>query len=248
MSDTAHFFWQGQLTPWELAALESFRRNGWKVKLWSYDHHDVAGVESADAESILPRNGQSAYRYQGFETNPAAWSEFFRIKLLIEEGGWWFDTDCICLRNVGEFQEAAKNRPYVLGFENEDRKEVNNAVQQFNDINLASEMLEYLESVADSQNGNFPSWGELGFKHITGFLNEKKMLDFALPARKFYPVDSTDSAVKSMLDPRCADVSILSDSLVLHYWNFMISRAGIDKRKTMPPVGSILDLAMKGQI
>src|ERR1700678_418306 len=81
----------------ERLCIESFLQNGHPFHLYVYE--DVAGVpagtELRDANQILPASRIFQYyehaSYSGF-------SNFFRYKLLLEFGGWYTDTDMVCLR------------------------------------------------------------------------------------------------------------------------------------------------------
>ena len=81
----------------ERLAVESFLRNGHSFHLYVYD--DVDGVPKGavlkDANEIIPR--AEVFRNVQDKTY-AAFSDIFRYKLLAERGGYWVDTDVVCLR------------------------------------------------------------------------------------------------------------------------------------------------------
>ncbi len=97
MSDAIQSLWIGSaLSTMERLSLTSFVAAGHNVHLYTYD--DVAGVpegvELRDANAILPRS--RIFRYAEHDT-VSGFSNFFRYKLLLERGGWWVDTDVVCL-------------------------------------------------------------------------------------------------------------------------------------------------------
>ena len=81
----------------EQLSISSFLLNGHDYHLYVYE--DVknvpAGTLLMDANEILPASRVFQYKrspsYAGF-------ANFFRYKLLLERGGWWADTDTICLK------------------------------------------------------------------------------------------------------------------------------------------------------
>lgn len=93
-------FWSGsRLSAINRACLRSFIGRGHQYVLYSYDAPNVPdGVIVRDANEILPSN--SIFHFQ----NPATHSEdigpfadYFRLKLLVERGGWYCDVDTVCL-------------------------------------------------------------------------------------------------------------------------------------------------------
>ena len=92
--------WIGTIGPLEYLSMASFIAHGHNYHLYAYD--DVgrvpAGVHIKDASAILPAShiftharGKEKGGYSGF-------ADLFRYKLLAINGGWWVDTDMICLQ------------------------------------------------------------------------------------------------------------------------------------------------------
>jgi len=97
--------WIGdRLTSMEKLCISSFLRHGHDIHLYVYQVIDGVppGTKIKDGNDVLPSSAIFTYRdnksYAGF-------SNFFRYKLLLENGGWWVDTDVVCLRTL-EFQGA----------------------------------------------------------------------------------------------------------------------------------------------
>ena len=66
-SDTANFFWMGNLTIYEIANIESFINKGFKVNIWTYDinldfKHLQSKLTIQDASIILDKNPNLNYR------------------------------------------------------------------------------------------------------------------------------------------------------------------------------------------
>src|SRR5882757_9078074 len=105
--------WIGQLSPLERLCLDSFVAKGHAVHLYTYDtiENVPQGVTLRDASKILPPSKVFRNRLGKGKGSLAAFSDLFRYKLLLDEGGWWVDTDVFCLK---PFDFAA---PYVFGAE-----------------------------------------------------------------------------------------------------------------------------------
>lgn len=81
----------------ERLSISSFLLNGHDYHLYVYD--DVksvpVGTVLMDANEILPSS--AIFQYKG-SPSFAGFANSFRYKLLLERGGWWADTDTICLK------------------------------------------------------------------------------------------------------------------------------------------------------
>ena len=115
LREPVHMLWIGErLSALERLACASFLDHGHPLHLWTYG--PVAGVPEGttvcDATEVLPRS--AIFRY-GPETGPGAGSlagfaNLFRYRLLLERGGWWADSDVVCLRRPNPLHAAAARR------------------------------------------------------------------------------------------------------------------------------------------
>ena len=90
---------EGPLTAMEQLSLRSFLANGHPYHLYSYDEvpNLPAGAELRPAAEVLPAS--AVFRYSDAAGGSvAAFSNLFRYRLLHQRGGWWADTDVVCLR------------------------------------------------------------------------------------------------------------------------------------------------------
>ena len=97
---TVQGLWVGKLTDMEKLCMRSFLHHGFKYDLYTYAPiWDVpAGVNVLDANAIIPR--EQAFltaRVLGGKTW-AGFSDIFRYKMLMMKGGWWIDSDFVCLK------------------------------------------------------------------------------------------------------------------------------------------------------
>jgi mannosyltransferase OCH1-like enzyme len=103
--------WIGQrLSFMERLSIASFLANGHDYHLYAYEdlENAPAGIVVKTADEIIPRS--LIFQYKNYPSY-AGFSNFFRYKLLLSNGGWWADTDVICLKHFG-FEE-----PYVFASE-----------------------------------------------------------------------------------------------------------------------------------
>jgi hypothetical protein len=96
-------WFDGALPLLQQISVASFLANGHDYHLYTYGTvEDVPpGTKFMDAGEILPRS--SVFPDRG-GTGFAAFADIFRYKLLLERGGWWVDTDFVCLR-VFDFEK-----------------------------------------------------------------------------------------------------------------------------------------------
>ena len=100
----AQFLWVGPgLSPLENLCLKSFVTVGYEVHLYSYGPLERVpeGVILKDAGEIIPADDQ----FFGPNTCNGQYANFsdrFRYYLLLERGGWWFDTDHVALKVLPE--------------------------------------------------------------------------------------------------------------------------------------------------
>jgi hypothetical protein len=224
-------FWHGgPLSPYERMCLRSFVDCGHAVDLYTYDPGlDVpAGVRVRDAGELIGPDEVFVYEAEGFgKGSPSAFSNLFRYKLLAERGGWWIDTDVVCLTDripdLGEF------------FARQDADLVACGVMYFAPGHPV--MARCLERA--TRLGRAVRWGETGPHLLTRVLGEGGDLGRALPASVCYPVHHSQAldvlrpSMTAVLAPR------LESSLFLHVWNAVLVFRGVQKT-SLPPRGSLL--------
>ena len=239
-SNTANFFWEGNLTNYEATSINSFVNNGFKVNLWSYSQNSFSKISDKvhmkNASNILPVDLLDKLNQNHQKANYSSFSNLFRYKLLDIYGGWWFDTDCLCQKNVYHFENLISNRDYVLGLEKKDY--VGSAVMYFSNTELLNEIEENAYKLI-KENKNKLKWGEIGPDLITEVAIKKGIIDKILPPNYFFPVSPNN--IQELFNPGIKqDVkSKLSDTYVCHTWNEMFRKYDINKR-VFPPKGSFM--------
>jgi hypothetical protein len=219
-TDQIAMLWIGdRLSPIETACMNSFIAAGHGADLYTYG--PVAeipdGVEVRDANEILPRDSIFVYRTDPGKGSPSAFTNLFRYKLLSMRGGWWVDADVFCLR---PFDFATD---LVFGLERPGR--VNSCVIK---APAGHPLMEHLYLKA-SEMGQEVSWGQTGPELFTSGLQQFGLLQKALPAAAFCPIDHLEwhlpfRAVDCDIARRSSDTSF-----GLHLWNEMLRRHDISK-------------------
>jgi hypothetical protein len=224
-------FWHGgALSPYEQFCLKSFIDCGYAVDLYTYDLRIAvpAGVRVCDAAELISRDEVFVYQAEGFgKGSPSAFSNYFRYKLLVEKGGWWIDTDVVCLTDripvVDDF------------FARQDADFVACGTMYFEPRHPI--MLRCLEQARKL--GRDVKWGDSGPRLLTRVLGECGSLDRAVPASVCYPIhysqalDVLRPSKTAVLAPR------IETSLFLHVWNSMLVHCGVEKT-CLAPKGSLL--------
>ena len=95
------FWFGGDLSPVEHLCLKSFIAHGHRFQLYAYEEvgNVPRGCELLDAATVVPRDQLFLYAHGDHAGTPAGFANLFRYTLLDRDGGWWVDTDVLCLRS-----------------------------------------------------------------------------------------------------------------------------------------------------
>lgn len=170
--------WIGEyLGGMELLSIKSFLHHGHDYHLYVYDEvkNVPDGVVVKDGREILGAEFANRDRFGTF----TFFADRFRYRMLLMKGGWWVDTDVICVRPF-HFDET-----YVFGFEGADGS-VNNAVLK---APAGAPLLQALDSNAFAVDDHV-NWGVIGPKLLTKALGHEYFTDlrrYIQPIEVFYP-------------------------------------------------------------
>ncbi len=237
--DHANFFWMGDLTIYEIANLQSFIKNGFKVIIWTYDKNlekntNLKEVSFKDANLVLNESLLTKFKQGRQKSSLSSFSNLFRYELLKKYGGWWFDMDCICVKNIDEFIKLTNNRDFVIGRER--KNYTGSSVLYFNDVKILDELIQEVESISKQNEYSF-FWGEIGPDLISEIILKNNLMNDTLDENYFYKI-SADKFHK-FFENRTHLMIDIEDSYILHTWNEMFNRFSISKKR-LPPQGSIL--------
>lgn len=216
--------WVGaELSAMEQMSIASFLVNGHEYHLYVYQDvkHLPAGTVIKDASEVLPSS--MIFQYRDFKSY-SGFSNFFRYKLLLERGGWWVDTDMICLQ---PFDFAAA---YVFSSEiNEGQEIITSGVIK---TPAGSPAMAYAWQICQEKNIENLMWGETGPGLIGEAVRLCSLENFKQPSEVFCPLNYFEW--DKVLEPN--EVwSFDKTTYALHLWNEMWRRAGFDKDETYHP-------------
>jgi mannosyltransferase OCH1-like enzyme len=215
--------WIGKrLSTMELLSIRSFLHHGHDYELYLYEPVEnlPEGAVARDANEILPASRIFQYADCG---SYAGFSNFFRYKLLLARGGWWVDTDIVCLR---PFDFAA---PYVFASEMVPSGPV--AASAVIKCPAKSEVMAFAWQFCASRNPATLKWGETGPRLVAELISRFSLQKYLYPPEVFCPLSYSDwekvlEAGRHLnLDERSASV---------HLWNEMWRHAGRDKDGDYP--------------
>lgn len=234
-------FWHGSaLTRLERLCMTSFIAHGHRLQLHVYEEPAgvPAGVELADAERVLSRRAMFRDEKSG---SLAPFADWFRYRLLYQQGGIWADADVVCLKPLA--YASAEIYAWM------DETVINNAVLGLPaGHRLAAWMAECCERpnrflpydsrrikrrklrrfLQGNRRGNI-RWGEYGPDGLTQAAQHFGDDAKALPFWHFYPIYYLNW--RTVFDDSLRDnPDILGESRALHLWNEMTRRSpGFDK-------------------
>lgn len=213
--------------------MTSFVHHGFRVRLWCYRPLDAPpGVEVCDATSLMPEADIARFTQAGVKGSVASFANVFRYRLLAEQGGWWFDSDVLCLKPHDQF---FMDREYVFGYSRSDV--VANGIMK---IPSSFAQIVYDEAVMIGNRNNWTfHWGEIGPKLFTSVAKREGVIHHACPASVFIPIAYFNAFWA--LDPdRAEEVEIICEhSHTYHFFNEILRQNAIPKF-LMPPEGSYL--------
>jgi hypothetical protein len=241
--EKANFFWCGNpLSLYEQLCLMSFVKNGFEVNVWSYMNLDLPeGVILRKAQEIISQDHLFKYTQSGNPKNLAAFSDVFRFNLTTKNPGeWWFDIDCICLKNSDDFAKLKLNKNLIIGWE--DESNANGAVLNILNQEIGKNLVAKQKYICDTVN-DIP-WGDIGPKLLTKFCLENNISNEIFPKEVFYPIHYNQTSL--FFDPHETErvLNICKNSYTCHIWNEILSRNNINKN-ILPPIDSFLYIMFK---
>lgn len=215
--------WVGPaLSVMEQLSISSFLANGHEYHLYVYDdvQNIPPGATVKDANSILPAS--DIFQYTG-RPSYAGFSNFFRYKLLLERGGWWADTDMVCLK---PFDFASE---FVFSMEISKSAEVvsSSAIK----APAGSDVMAYAWKVCQSKEKEKLVWGETGPRLMADAVRKFNLKEYTQPPQVFCPVGFFEW--RKILEPDCDGLQIES-SYAIHLWNEKWREVNQDKNARYP--------------
>jgi hypothetical protein len=212
MSETVQSLWIGAYLPLiHRLSIQSFLQHGHAYHLYAYGEVDdvPAGTTICDAADVLSRESIFCYQ-EGFgKGSYSAFSNLFRYKLLFEKGGWWVDTDVVCLKPF-DFEDT-----YVFATEQKPDRTTRVASCVIKSP-AGADYLRYCLDVCDAKDKAKVVWGEIGPWLMDDAINRFNLHEYCAPVHVFNPIDYFKFT--DILAPDF-DPTRLAGSYAVHLWN-----------------------------
>ncbi len=215
--------WVGdRLSTMEQLCILSFLRHGHPFRLYTYGpvENVPSGAEICDANEVIPQS--RIFRYANGSL--AGFANFFRYKLLLEQGGWWVDLDVICLR---PFDFSAE---YVFSAEMFHQTPI--VASSVIKAPRGSEFCKYAWSVCQGKDTQNLRWGETGPRLAGEAVELLGLQRYVVGPEVFSPVE-TDTW-EEIFDPN-GRAEFGPSTRAVHLWNELWRREGLDKNATYAP-------------
>ena len=197
-------FWHGSLTTMERLSMRSFIAHGHELHLYVYDQPTgvPAGVIVKDAREILPESEMATFRCA------QQFSDWFRIKLLLDKGGWNTDLDNVLLKPL-DFESE------FVFYRDHDESTISLALAKAPaGASFLQHCAAYIEPLSLEERAQL-SWQEIGTELVLGAIEYFKLTGYAQPGLAFDPVHWT--RVRGLVDP--AAEWDLSQSYAVHLFH-----------------------------
>lgn len=210
--------------------VQSFLNQGAAYHLYCYDHVSEVpkGTILKDAAAILPREQVFPYK-DGFGAGSySAGSNYFRYKLLLDQGGWWVDTDVVCLR---PFDFAAES---VIASEQRDRRERGAETGAGSSVirqPAGSALMRWAWRACRERDRDTVRWGEVGPRLLDEGVRALGYDEDLAPTQVFSPIAFYDW--EALIRPNGAR-SFDPDTYAIHLWHQMWKAAGVDPDGAFP--------------
>jgi hypothetical protein len=223
--DIVQSLWvKGPLSEMEKLCIRSFVANGHPFILYTYDNPRTFSVPDGalvvDANDIIPKEMLFTVR-----DGHSSFSDFFRWALINKYGGWWVDTDTVCLRPFDFPSE------YVfvggLGAPGSDDCVSSGMFK----APKGSPITEWAWEQCQRMDPETMPWGEAGPPLITKAVHRFNLTNHIISGNLFFPVFYTE-APRAFIDtyvPRIA-----KDCYSVHLFNEMWRLAKADKNAKYP--------------
>ncbi|TNG88113.1 hypothetical protein FHQ28_02540 [Pasteurellaceae bacterium USgator11] len=243
--DPIQMVWIGDsISRLEYLCMQSFIANGHSVHLYAYSQ--IAGLPKDvlcfDANEVVPK--EQIFLHKG---SYAAFADLFRWKLLAVKGGYYCDTDMLCIHPF-EFKEEAivgkqSNNSFNCAFlkfppqhpivlEMLDCALNPNKIKPYDTRRIKRKKI-FKKLINNSEQ---IGWGETAgppaLTRVINYLGTQKdciIKDFTF----FYPIDCSN--FDALFDETLVGEPLYKNTTMVHLWNEMLRRGNIDKNKRFNP-------------
>lgn len=238
-------FWHGPMSWLENLSVASFRRQGHRVEVYSYE--PVLGLPEGavarDAADVLPRDKLVFYKGKG---TPGVFSDYFRMSALRRGLGVYADLDVYCVRPIegppdylmayerpGSINGAVLHIPadapllddLLSIFTDTHRPLLEPHLPPFRRIEVAARRL-FGEKIAPED----MQYGATGPMALTYYMARRGLGHLVRPSSVLYPIPY--EGIPALMQPGSSvNAAIGPDTLAIHLWRSQLTQRG---RADMP--------------
>lgn len=190
----------------EQLCIKSFIHFGHEFHLYAYDHIDNVPRETVimDANTIIPED----QIFMDSTGGVASFADYFRYKLLYEQGGWWVDMDSICIRPFDIMSEYCFSSEFTM----KNQRQVNIGVLKSPaKAEFLKDILNYVEAI----DKNDIVWGEFGPLLFEKILRNYDSLKYIMEPEVFCPINWFE--IQNITEN--VNYKIPDNALAIHLWN-----------------------------
>jgi hypothetical protein len=212
--------------------VKSFLAQGHRFLLYTYDEVENVpdGCELLDAATVLDEGEAFLYEDPVHAGSPGGFSNLFRYTLLDRDGGWWVDTDTLCLTpQIPEPEYVFSKETFYYG----------NAVMRAPAASpLIREMLSRAKRIVAEQGGSM-EYGSIGPHLLTEVVRDLDFAHKATDTAALYPIPYREALATCDPSRRTEVERRVAQSTILHLWTEMFRYWRVPKT-ARPPTGSYL--------
>lgn len=242
----------GSLSQMEQLSIRSFLANGHAYHLYTYgDVQEVPpGTVVKDGNEILPADQIFTHQSGWGQGSYAGFADLFRYQLLRQKGGWWTDTDVICLQPF-DFTDD-----YVIASSREGEwgAPATNCVLK---MPAGSELAIYLSERSRQRDRHQLQFGEIGPHLLQTAIADLHLDAYVASPQTFCPItwravqqtiaypaapltlermlQTAKASLRCLVRPHSRPGQVNAQSYGLHLWNEIWRQNGLDKNATYAP-------------
>jgi hypothetical protein len=152
----------------------------------------------------------------------SAFSNYFRYKLLLDHGGWWADTDMVCIRKLDHDKEHVFATEPYMG--------IDYITSGMIKAPIGSEIMQHCWDICTTKDPDRIVWGEVGPRLIREAVSSRLegYSEFVAPFEAFCPVGF--ESWTDFINPN-KKLEFSEETYCIHMWNEMWRRSLADKEK-----------------
>jgi len=209
--------------PLQTMCYNSYAANDHEFHLYTYQkiNNLPASVIIRDANEIIDHT----CIFKDIKSSYATFSDWFRIKLLHEVGGWWVDSDTICLKKFDNEDDYA----FATEILDKDRTiAVCNAfIKLPKGSRIGERLLGKISEILENKSSSQIYWTEIGAGLLAEVINEYGMSEFLMSPHVFCPINYFD--FKEIFQNE--NFKLTEDTYAVHLWNKMWEWSGTNLSK-----------------